>query len=121
LYGPLDPDIALHGGYLGGKWYRARKLLKNLTCLMAVKDVLVFLRPPRERRFGERRIDSARRYSGRLRAAARSDQMIVIALQVAIPLLAPWLGGWRGLGLYLVVVPALTVLHSFTFLSEGRR
>ena len=39
---------------------------------------------------------------------------MVIALQVVVPIVVVWLGGWRALGLYLVlwVVPAVTVLQA---------
>jgi fatty acid desaturase len=35
LYGELDPDTALHGGYPRGKSYLIRKLLKDLSGLTA--------------------------------------------------------------------------------------
>ena len=52
--------------------------------------------------------------SATLRVAARSDQKFVIALQLALPGLMLWVGGWPGLVLYLVlwVLPAVTVLQA---------
>jgi fatty acid desaturase len=43
LYGKLDPDTALHGGYPRGKWYLIRKLLKDLSGLTAWKTYAYFL------------------------------------------------------------------------------
>jgi fatty acid desaturase len=43
LYGELDPDTALHGGYPRGRWYLIRKLLKDLTGLTAWKTYAYFL------------------------------------------------------------------------------
>ncbi len=46
LYGPQDPDIALHGGYPRGKWYLVSKLLKDLSGLTAVKTYGYFFGNP---------------------------------------------------------------------------
>jgi fatty acid desaturase len=43
LYGALDPDTALHGGYPRGKWYLIRKLLKDVAGLTAWKTYAYFL------------------------------------------------------------------------------
>ena len=43
LYGELDPDTALHGGYPRGKGYLIRKLLKDLAGLTAWKTYAYFL------------------------------------------------------------------------------
>src|SRR5882672_672977 len=43
LYGELDPDTALHGGYPRGKAYLVRKLLKDLSGLTAWKTYAYFL------------------------------------------------------------------------------
>ncbi|HUG78569.1 MAG TPA: fatty acid desaturase, partial [Burkholderiales bacterium] len=43
LYGELDPDTALHGGYPRGRWYLIRKLLKDLSGLTAWKTYAYFL------------------------------------------------------------------------------
>jgi fatty acid desaturase len=43
LYGELDPDTALHGGYPRGKAYLVKKLLKDLSGLTAWKTYAYFL------------------------------------------------------------------------------
>ena len=43
LYGELDPDTALHGGYPRGRSYLIRKLLKDLSGLTAWKTYAYFL------------------------------------------------------------------------------
>ena len=114
LYGPQDPDSALHGGYPRGKWYLVRKLLKDLSGLTAVKTYGYFCGNPAKSDTAERALDPLADTSPRLRAEARADQKLVIALQVALPILILLLGGWRALGLYLLlwVVPAITVLQA---------
>src|SRR5436853_1814838 len=43
LYGALDPDTALHGGYPRGRMYLVRKLLKDLAGFTAWKTYAYFL------------------------------------------------------------------------------
>ena len=43
LYGELDPDTALHGGYPRGRAYLIRKLLKDLAGFTAWKTYAYFL------------------------------------------------------------------------------
>jgi fatty acid desaturase len=43
LYGELDPDTALHGGYPRGRRYLVKKLLKDLSGLTAWKTYAYFL------------------------------------------------------------------------------
>src|SRR5882762_9983662 len=43
LYGELDPDTALHGGYPRGRAYLVKKLLKDLSGLTAWKTYAYFL------------------------------------------------------------------------------
>lgn len=114
LYGPEDPDIALHGGYPRGKWYLLRKLAKDLSGQTAVKTYAYFFGNPAKSTSAEGEFTPLADTSPRLRAAARSDQKIVIALQIALPVLLFWLGGWRALALYAVlwVLPAVTVLQA---------
>ncbi len=114
LYGAQDPDIALHGGYPRGKWYLAKKLLKDLSGLTAVKTYGYFFGNPAKNIALEGAPTPLADTSVRLRATARSDQRLVIALQIALPALILWLGGWAALMFYLVlwVLPALTVLQA---------
>jgi hypothetical protein len=46
LYGPQDPDIALHGGYPRGKAYLLKKLGKDLGGLTAWKTYAYFFGAP---------------------------------------------------------------------------
>jgi len=114
LYGPQDPDIALHGGYPRGKWYLVRKLLKDLSGLTAVKTYRYFFGNPAQSDTADGPLDPLADTSPRLRAEARADQKFVIALQLALPLLTLLSGGWKALGLYLLlwVLPAITVLQA---------
>jgi fatty acid desaturase len=114
LYGPQDPDIALHGGYPRGKWYLVKKLLKDLSGLTAVKTYGYFFGSPAKSDTAASALDPLADTSPRLRAAAHLDQKIVIALQIALPALMFWTGGWKALALYLLlwVLPAVTVLQA---------
>jgi fatty acid desaturase len=114
LYGPQDPDIALHGGYPRGKWYLARKLLKDLSGLTAVKTYGYFFGNPAKNIAVDGKPTPLSDTSVRLRDAARFDQRFVIAVQVALPILLLWLGGIAALMFYVVlwVLPAVTVLQA---------
>ena len=114
LYGPHDPDIALHGGYPRGKGYLARKLLKDLSGATALKTYAYFFGNPAKNIATQTTLDPLADTSPRLRKQARSDQICVIALQLALPALVLWFAGWRGLLLYIVlwVLPALTALQA---------
>jgi len=114
LYGPQDPDMALHGGYPRGKWYLVRKLLTDLTGLTAFKTYKYFFGNPTKNTAAHTTSAPLDDTSATLRVAARSDQNFVIALQLALPGLMLWVGGWTGLVVYLVlwVLPAVTVLQA---------
>ena len=114
LYGPHDPDIALHGGYPRGKWYLVRKLLKDLSGATAVKTYAYFFGNPAKNAATKSTLDPLADTSPRLRKQACSDQIFVIAVQLALPAAILWLAGWRGLLLYVVlwVLPAITVLQA---------
>jgi fatty acid desaturase len=113
LYGDVDPDIALHGGYPRGKAYLVRKLLKDLTGATAFKTYAYF--------FGNPAINSATQQAQRplddtseaLRTAARRDRWGVVAFHVGAPLVALGLGGPIALGKFLVLwtLPLLTVIQ----------
>src|ERR1051326_898279 len=65
LYGPLDPDTALHGGYPRGKAYLVKKLLKDVGGLTAWKTYAYFLGGPPPQHGHQRRHPSARRHVGK--------------------------------------------------------
>ncbi len=84
LYGELDPDTALHGGYPRGSWYLVKKLLKDLAGLTAWKTYAYFLGGApglnTQTNFALRPLDDT---SEKLRTEARKDRDTVIAFQVA--------------------------------------
>ena len=115
LYGPQDPDIALHGGYPRGKRYLLRKLATDLAGLTAWKTYNYFF-------FGAPAANSATQAAQRplddtsptLRRAALRDRWGILAFQIAAPVIVLALFGWAGLVKYLVlwVLPAVTVLQA---------
>jgi fatty acid desaturase len=111
LYGPQDPDIALHGGYPRGKAYLAKKLAKDLAGLTAFKTYAYFFGLPSmnaETGKAERPLDDT---SARLRAAALRDRWGVLGFHVAAPAVA-FAGGWGWQYLVLWVLPAVTLLQA---------
>src|SRR5262249_52477029 len=108
LYGPLDPDTALHGGYPRGKAYLVKKLLKDLSGLTAWKTYAYFLG-------GAPGLNTATNVvlrplddtSEKLRLEAKRDRNVVIGFHLA--LLAGF--AWSG---YLVQYLVLWVLPLVT-------
>ena len=111
LYGPQDPDIALHGGYPRGKAYLVKKLLKDLTGQTAWKTYSYFFGAPAlnaDTNVAQRPLDDT---SPRLRQAARRDRWTVLAFHVAAPAAAFASGyGWQYVVLWML--PLLTVLQA---------
>ena len=110
LYGPEDPDIALHGGYPRGRMYLARKLAKDLAGLTAWKTYAYFFGAPAansETNTAARPLDDT---SPRLRQAARRDRWGVLSLHVATPVIA-FATGWGWYYVVLWLVPLATVLQ----------
>jgi fatty acid desaturase len=112
LYGALDPDTALHGGYPRGKAYLVRKLLKDLCGLTAWKTYAYFLG-------GAAALNSATNVamrplddtSAKLRDEAKRDRNLVVILHVA--LLASFsLSGHLIQYLVLWVLPLVTVVQA---------
>jgi fatty acid desaturase len=111
LYGPNDPDIALHGGYPRGKGYLLRKLAGDLAGINAWKTFHYF--------FGNPALNAATGTALRplddtapaLRRAARRDRWGVVAFHVAAPAVLLAAGGAQALVAYLVlwVVPLISV------------
>jgi len=114
LYGEQDPDIALHGGYPRGKAYLLRKLATDLTGLTAWKTYSYFFGAPAANaatQVAQRPLDDT---APALRRAAVRDRNVVIAVQVASPIVIAAVFGWGALLKYAVlwVLPALTVLQA---------
>jgi fatty acid desaturase len=112
LYGELDPDTALHGGYPRGKAYLVRKLLKDLSGLTAWKTYAYFLfAAPALNTATNKAIRPLDDTSERLRNEARTDRNFVIAFHLVA--LAGF--AWSGRLLeYLVlwVLPLVTVVQA---------
>ena len=112
LYGPLDPDTALHGGYPRGRMYLVRKLAKDLCGLTAWKTYAYFLGGApalnTTTNVALRPLDDT---STKLRAEARADRNLVIALHLVA------LVGFAASGnivqyLVLWVLPLVTVVQA---------
>lgn len=112
LYGELDPDTALHGGYPRGKAYLARKLLKDLSGQTAWKTYAYFLYAApglnTKTNVALRPLDDT---SEKLRSEARSDRNLVIAFHVAMLLAMAW-SGYLLQYLVLWVLPLVTVVQA---------
>ena len=113
LYGEVDPDIALHGGYPRGRAYLVRKLAQDVAGVNAWKTIAYFFGNPAinaQTNRAQRPLDDT---SPALRAAARRDRVTVAAFHVAVPALLVTFGGPVALAKYIVlwIVPLLTVLQ----------
>ncbi len=113
LYGPQDPDTAIHGGYPRGRAYLLRKLAEDVLGLNAWKTFAYFFGSPAINEETGKGLRPLGDTSPVLRAAARQDRWLVLALHVAAPLLAWLLGGLQALGWYaaLWLLPLLTTLQ----------
>ncbi|HEX7052947.1 MAG TPA: fatty acid desaturase family protein [Burkholderiales bacterium] len=112
LYGELDPDTALHGGYPRGKAYLVKKLLKDLSGLTAWKTYAYFLGGApalnTATNVALRPLDDT---SARLRAEAKRDRNAVVVFHVAMLLLFVFTGyGIQYLVLW--VLPLVTVVQA---------
>src|SRR5882672_3335840 len=112
LYGELDPDTALHGGYPRGKAYLVKKLLKDLSGFTAWKTYAYFLggAPALNTRtkVAIRPLDDT---SSKLRDEARTDRNGVIAFHV-IALIAFGASGYLVEYLILWILPLVTVVQA---------
>ena len=112
LYGELDPDTALHGGYPRGTWYLAKKLLKDLAGLTAWKTYAYFLG-------GAPGLNTATHVSLRplddtspkLRREALGDRAAVIACHALALAFFAW-RGWLLEYLVLWILPLVTVVQA---------
>jgi fatty acid desaturase len=112
LYGDLDPDTALHGGYPRGRGYLIRKLLKDLSGLTAWKTYAYFLGGApalnTKTNVALRPLDDT---SSKLKEEARTDRNMVIAFH----LLMLGVFAWSGYLLHYVVLwilPLVTVVQA---------
>lgn len=112
LYGALDPDTALHGGYPRGKAYLARKLLKDLSGLTAWKTYAYFLGGApalnTATSVAVRPLDDT---SEKLKAQAKRDRNLVIAFHLFL-LVCFSLTGYLLEYLVLWVLPLVTVVQA---------
>jgi fatty acid desaturase len=112
LYGELDPDTALHGGYPRGRAYLLRKLLKDLGGLTAWKTYAYFLGGApalnTKTNVALRPLDDT---SAKLKSEARNDRNIVIFFHVTLFLVMAW-SGYLVQYLVLWVLPLVTVVQA---------
>ena len=112
LYGELDPDTALHGGYPRGRGYLIRKLLKDLSGLTAWKTYAYFLGGApalnTKTNVALRPLDDT---SGKLKSEARQDRNMVIFFHVTLLLIMAW-SGYLVQYLVLWVLPLVTVVQA---------
>ena len=112
LYGELDPDTALHGGYPRGRAYLVKKLLKDLSGLTAWKTYAYFLGGApalnTATNVALRPLDDT---SPKLREDARRDRNVVVAFH-AVLLLGFAMTGYLLQYLILWVLPLVTVVQA---------
>ncbi len=111
LYGPEDPDIALHGGYPRGRAYLLHKLARDLAGLTAWKTYAYFFGAPAANADTGKASRPLGDTSPALRAAARRDRWVVLGFHVAVPA-AAFATGWGWHYVVLWVVPLVTVLQA---------
>lgn len=112
LYGPADPDTALHGGYPRGRLYLVKKLAKDLTGFTAWKTYAYFLGGApalnTDTNIAMRPLNDS---SPRLSSEARSDRNVVIAFHV-IAFAAAAASGWLVEYLVLWILPLVTIVQA---------
>ena len=112
LYGELDPDTALHGGYPRGRGYLVKKLLKDLSGLTAWKTYAYFLfAAPALNTATNKALRPLDDTSERLRSDARRDRHAVIVFHIAALALFAW-SGYLLQYLVLWVLPLVTVVQA---------
>ena len=112
LYGELDPDTALHGGYPRGRAYLIRKLLKDLSGFTAWKTYAYFLGGApalnTATNVALRPLDDT---SAKLKDEARKDRNAVIAFHIVLLVLFAW-SGYLLQYLVLWILPLVTVVQA---------
>jgi fatty acid desaturase len=112
LYGELDPDTALHGGYPRGRAYLVKKLLKDLSGFTAWKTYAYFLGGApalnTATNVALRPLDDT---SAKLKDEARRDRNAVIAFHVVLLVVFAW-SGYLLQYLVLWILPLVTVVQA---------
>jgi len=112
LYGELDPDTALHGGYPRGRSYLIRKLLKDLSGFTAWKTYAYFLGGApalnTSTNVALRPLDDT---SEKLRRDARIDRNTVVVFHVALLAAFAW-SGYLVEYLVLWILPLVSVVQA---------
>jgi fatty acid desaturase len=112
LYGELDPDTALHGGYPRGRAYLVRKLLKDLSGFTAWKTYAYFLGGApalnTATNVALRPLDDT---SAKLKDEARQDRNAVIVFHIVLLVLFAW-SGYLLQYLVLWILPLVTVVQA---------
>ena len=112
LYGELDPDTALHGGYPRGRAYLVKGLLKDLAGLTAWKTYAYFLGgAPALNTATNKAVRPLDDTSAKLRDEARSDRNAVIFFHL-VALLLFGLTGYLVQYLVLWILPLVTVVQA---------
>jgi fatty acid desaturase len=112
LYGELDPDTALHGGYPRGRTYLIKKLLKDLSGFTAWKTYAYFLGgAPALNTATNVTIRPLDDTSEKLRNEARRDRNAVIAFHLIVLLIFA-LSGYLLQYLVLWILPLATVVQA---------
>ena len=112
LYGELDPDTALHGGYPRGKTYLIKKLLKDLSGFTAWKTYAYFLGgAPALNTATHVAIRPLDDTSEKLRNEARRDRDAVIAFHLVVLLIFA-ISGYLLQYLVLWILPLVTVVQA---------
>ncbi len=112
LYGALDPDTALHGGYPRGRRYLLKKLAKDLSGLTAWKTYAYFLGgAPALNTATNTALRPLDDTSEKLRREAREDRNAVVFLHAAALFLFA-ISGYLVQYLVLWVLPLVTVVQA---------
>ena len=112
LYGELDPDTALHGGYPRGRAYLVRKLLKDLAGLTAWKTYAYFLGgAPALNTHTNVTLRPLDDTSSKLREEARTDRNMVVVFHIVLVALFA-LTGHLVQYLVLWILPLVTVVQA---------
>lgn len=113
LYGPEDPDTAIHGGYPRGKTYLLKKLGQDLVGWNAWKTFAYFFGAPSLNTATNKAIRPMDDTSDALKRAARIDRWLVVGFHLAAPLAIALAFGGKALLAYVLlwVLPLVTVLQ----------